>query len=722
MWKRIKDLINERNSFSQRNEKEGYAVFEEKKIVQGSSAAAFPGVYANRELSWLSFNERVLEEAARKNIPFAERLSFIAIYQSNLDEFFRVRVGALTDLAQLSEKIRENKTDMNAGEQLAAIMECVRKLNRRKEEIYAELMLRLEEHGIRIVDFHKLSSNQSAYLEDYFDRSVSLLLSPIVVGKRNPIPFLRNYETYAVASMISKKNKNSSRKIGIISCAPNVLPRLIPVPGEENTFMLSEELVLHCINRVFRKYKIQSKSLVRLTRNADVDADALFDESEDYLEFMEKLIKRRNRLSPVRMELSRELGIDVINILCKELEVDEKNVFRNSTPLDLSYMFELKDLLHEKRELFYPYRFPQRSAQFSGNEPVMNQIMNEDKLLRYPYDSMEPFLDLLREASCNPEVISIKMTLYRLASNSRIVESLIRAAENGKNVEVLVELKARFDEENNIEWSRKLEHAGCHVIYGLDSFKVHSKLCLITGRNDTDAYYISHIGTGNFNEKTAKLYTDYSLFTADKQIGENVAEVFQSLMQGETVDESSCLLVAPNCLQNRVIDLISREIEYAQRGEESYIGIKINSLTDKTIIDKLIEASESGVKIEMIIRGISCLNPGIPGKTENIRIISVVGRFLEHSRVYIFGRGSREQIYISSADFMTRNTIRRVEVAAPVLNETIKDRIRSMFNTMMRDNCQAWELGNDGNYTRVVNDDAAVNAQEYFYEMAYRGE
>ena len=684
----------------------------------------FPNVYTNRELSWLSFNERVLEEAARKDIPFAERLSFLAIYQSNLDEFFRVRVGTLLDQTLLKEPVRENKTNKSPQEQLAVILETVRKLNRRKEEIYAELMLNLEEYGVKLVDFHKISAKQSSYLEKYFDQTVAMLLSPTIVGKRQPVPFLRNYEIYAVASMTSKKQsgkkgKHATAKIGIVSCSSPVLPRLIPVPGESGTYMLAEELILHCISRLFKNYRIESKSLVRLTRNADIDPDALFDETEDYREFMSELMKKRNRLTPVRMELSRELGLDLVHTLCQELHVDEKHVFRNSSPLTLSFLFQLKDCLHEERDLFYPHRFPQKSTQFRYKESILNQVLQKDRLLSYPYDSMEPVLRLLQEAAESPDVLSIKMTLYRLAPGSRIVDALITAAENGKTVEVLVELKARFDEENNIAWSRRLEHAGCHVIYGLNGFKVHSKLCLITGHNQSGTYYISHIGTGNFNEKTAELYTDYALLTADSAIGENVASVFQALAQGETITESPLLLVAPNCFQDSIISLIRKEIEYAQNGQPAYIGIKINSLTDKKIIDALIEASKAGVKTDMVIRGICCLNPGIPDETEKIRVISIVGRFLEHSRVYIFGTGDREQIYISSADFMTRNTVRRVEVAAPILDETIREQIRYMFHTMLRDNRQAWELQSDGTYERVENDADPMNAQEHFYEMAY---
>ncbi len=679
-------------------------------------------VYANRELSWLKFNERVLEEAARKHVPLCERLSFLSIYQSNLDEFFMVRVGFLVDQMSLDEELRENKTNLSARQQLIAILEDVRRLNRRKEEIYSELMGELEENQIRLVDFHKITADQSQELEHYFDQKVVLFLSPAIVGKRQPFPFLRNNEIYAVASLQKKSGrnrKNGGTKLGIISCGANVLPRLIPVPAEPGTYMLAEELILHCINRVFREYTVESKSLIRLTRNADIDADALYDEDLDYREFMVKLMKQRKRLTPVRLEMSRELGIDIVNRLCREVDVDRNAVFRYSTPLDLSFLFQFQDLLRGKEWLFYPRRVPQKSAQFDGDCPILEQIREGDKLLAYPFDSMQPFLRMLREAANDAAVISIRMTLYRVAKQSQVVESLIEAAENGKDVQVLVELKARFDEENNIEWSRRLENAGCQVIYGLNGYKVHSKLCLITRRTAAEPEYFTQIGTGNYNEKTARQYTDLVLLTHAQKIGANTAAIFQALALGETVTESGLLLVAPHCLQNRVIDLIDEEIAHAQQGEGAYIGIKINSLTDKRIIDHLIEASRAGVKIDMVVRGICCLIPGISGQTENIRVISIVGRFLEHSRIYLFGTPEREKIYISSADFMTRNTLRRVEVAAPIDSPELRKQIRFMFDTMLQDNQQAWELQADGTYCRMKTAEPPVNSQEYFFRLAY---
>ena len=676
-------------------------------------------VYVNRELSWLKFNERVLEEAARPDVPLCERLNFLSIYQTNLDEFFMVRVGSLVDQMALDQTIRDNKTNLTSQEQLVAILEDVRRLGRRKEEIYASLMHELETYGLRIVDFHKISPEESRRLETYFDEKVTLLLSPLIVGKRQPFPFIRNQEIYAVAALRKKGDKKRKIKLGIISCSPNVLPRLIRVSEQENTFMLAEELILHCINRVFKNYTVESKSLVRITRNGDMDTDALYDEDLDYREFMADVLKRRKRQTPVRMEMSREMGMDLVARLCDEMEVSRNAVFRSSTPLDFSFFSQFQDSLHGHAEMFYPHRSPQKPDQITYDRPILDQIQEEDKLLCYPFDSMQPFLRMLHEAANDPKVLSIKMTLYRVAKQSQVVDSLMEAAENGKDVQVLLELKARFDEENNIARSRQLEEAGCQVIYGLNGYKVHSKLCLIVRQGPDGPRYISQIGTGNYNEKTAKQYTDYAIMTADQSIGQNVAAVFQTLALGETLSESNELMVAPKCLQNRILDLIQQEIDQARAGNEAYIGVKINSLTDKTIIDKLIEASKAGVRIDMIIRGICCMLPGIPGMTDNIRVRSIVGRFLEHSRIYLFGKGEREKLYISSADFMTRNTLRRVEVAVPILDDGIRQQIRFMFETMLQDNTQAWELQSDGFYRRAAMEGTPVNSQELFYQMAY---
>ena len=673
-------------------------------------------IYMNRELSWLKFNERVLEEAENPEVPLCERLTFASIYQSNLDEFFMVRVGSLYDQTLLDKKIRENKTGMTSQEQIDAILKRTKQINKRKEAVYEELMERVAEQGIRILRFNELDEEGAAYLERYFESEIAPLISPTVVGRRQPFPFLRNKEIYAVAVLGSKGKKD---RLGIIPCTSNIFGRLIAVPGMQGTYMLAEELILHFAPAVFKGYKIKSKSLLRITRNADIDADALYDEDLDYREFMEGLIKQRKKLAPIRLELSRDIDKKGIAVLCEYLELDENHVFISSTPLDLSFVFQIQDLLRKHTELYFPKRTPQRSDQFQDGKSIIEQIREEDKLLSYPYESIRPFLHLLTEAAEDPDVISIKMTLYRVAKQSKVVEALIEAAENGKEVVVLVELRARFDEENNIGWSRLLEDAGCQVIYGLDGYKVHSKLCLITRKNGGQVEYITQIGTGNYNEKTSRLYTDLSLMTANVEIGLEASNVFQALSKGEVVEHSEHLLVAPKCLQNKVLAMLDEEIAHARNGEEAYAGFKLNSLTDKKIIDKLIEASEAGVKIDMVVRGICCLIPGVEGKTENIRIISIVGRFLEHSRIYIFGNSKRRKYYIASADVMTRNTVRRVEVAAPVYDERLQNKLQDMFDIMLADNQKARYLDAEGNYHRVINEEAPLNSQEYFYAQAY---
>ena len=673
-------------------------------------------IYMNRELSWLKFNERVLEEAENQEVPLCERLTFASIYQSNLDEFFMVRVGSLYDQTLLDKKICENKTGMTSQEQIDAILKQTKLINKRKEAVYEELMARVAEQGIRILRFNELDEDGAHYLEGYFKSEIAPLISPTVIGRRQPFPFLKNKEIYAVAVLGAKGKKD---RFGIIPCTSNIFGRLIAVPGMPGTYMLAEELILHFAPVVFKGYKIKSKSLLRITRNADIDADALYDEDLDYREFMAGLIKQRKKLAPIRLELSRDMDKKGIAVLCEYLELDENHVFMSSTPLDLSFVFQIQDLLRKNPELYFPKRTPQKSNQFQDGKSIIAQIKEEDKLLSYPYESIRPFLHLLTEAAEDPDVISIKMTLYRVAKQSKVVEALIEAAENGKEVVVLVELRARFDEENNIEWSRRLEDAGCQVIYGLDGYKVHSKLCLITRKNAGQVEYITQIGTGNYNEKTSRLYTDFSLMTSNVEIGLEASNVFQALSKGEVVEHTRHLLVAPKCLQNKVLGMLDEEIAHARNGEEAYAGFKLNSLTDKKIIDKLIEASEAGVKIDMIIRGICCLIPGVEGKTENIRIISIVGRFLEHSRIYIFGSKERRKYYIASADFMTRNTVRRVEVAAPVYNDKLKTKLQEMFDVMLSDNQKARKLEADGNYHRVSNDLTPVNAQEYFYAEAY---
>ena len=673
-------------------------------------------IYMNRELSWLKFNERVLEEAENPENPLCERLTFASIYQSNLDEFYMVRVGSLVDQMLLAKDIRENKTNMTPEEQLDAILARTKKLNRKRDVVYEEIMEKLEQYGIHMLNFHKIEKEDRNYLERYFEAEVAPVISPSIVGKRQPFPFLRNKEIYAVVVLETKKGKE---KLGIIPCSSAGIQRLIPVPGKTGTYMLSEELILHFVSKIFKGYHIKAKSLLRITRNADIDADALYDEDLDYREFMVELIKARKKLAPIRLELSREMDGDVVETLCEYLEVDKNYVFRGDIPLDLSFVFQIQDGLRKRTELFYEKRIPQKSPLFNNHEPILDQIAKKDRFLSYPYESIKPFLTMLHEAANDEAVVSIKMTLYRVAKQSKVVEALIEAAENGKEVFVLVELKARFDEENNIGWSRLLEDAGCHVIYGLDGYKVHSKLCQIMKKKDGNVEYYTQIGTGNYNEKTARLYTDLSLMTADPKIGMEAARVFQALAMGETVEDMEYLLVAPRCLQNKVLAMIDEEIEHAKAGEPAYIGLKMNSLTDKRIMSKLVEASCAGVHIDMVIRGICCLIPGVKGQTENIHIISIVGRFLEHSRIYIFGTQERARIYISSADFMTRNTLRRVEVAAPIEDPDIRMQIQEMFVTMLSDNRKARSMNNKGIYKIEPSDNAPLNSQEVFLQQAY---
>ena len=672
----------------------------------------------NRELSWLKFNERVLNEAGNPKVPLAERLTFVSIYQSNLDEFYRVRVGTLMDQMDVSEVVRENKTNMTSEEQVKAIIRATRELEEKKTVIYEQLMGELEPKGIRLINFNKLSAEEGKILEEYFDREIAPYLSANIVSKQQPFPFLKNKDIYAVALLESKGGKT---RTAIIPCSNNVFRRLIDIPTRKGTFLLAEELILQFLPKFFKNYSVKEKSLIRVTRNADIDTEMIYDEDLDYRDAMENLIKERKRMNPVRMEFTGTLNKKMMHALCKTIHVEKEHVFRSEVPLDLSFVFAIQSYLKNTNagELFYPRRTPRPTPQLNDKESLIPQILEKDVLLSYPFESMKSFINLLYEAAEDESVVSIKMTLYRLANKSQIVDALVEAAENGKEVVVLVELRARFDEENNIEYSRKLEEAGCRVIYGLNGYKVHSKLCLISRKTEQGVSYVTQIGTGNYNEKTSALYTDLSLITGNQEIGKEAAEVFAALLRGETVEETHLLLVAPKCLQNKVLDMIEEEIQHVKNGEEGYIGIKINSLTDKVIISKLVEASQAGVKIEMIVRGICCLIPGVKGYTENITVVSIVGRFLEHSRIYRFGTKERENVYIASADFMTRNTLRRVEVAAPVLDERLKNHLAWMFETMMKDDEKGKCLTEKGIYVDRNLHVQKLNSQECFYEVAY---
>lgn len=683
--------------------------------------------FENREISWLRFNERVLEEAEDERLPLCERLSFLSIFQSNLDEFFMVRIGSLHDQMLLDSESRENKTKMTPGEQIAAAADRVRVLNRRRDAAYRVLVAKLEEQGITLIDFSNISDKSEKYLRTLFKNEYMPLLSTFVVGKKQSFPFLQNKEIYAVASLTPKGGKNDKdkekdkTKIGIVPCTSPAFPRLIPIPERKGCFLLAEELILHYLPLVFSGYKVKYSALGRITRNADIDADSIYDEDLNYRDHMAEVIKLRKKLCPVRIEVMGDIEHETVRKLCDQIKLDSSMVFLYDTPLDVSFFSGICDQLRSRAELFYAPRHPMKSPDFDESRSILDQIEEGDKMLHYPYQSIRPFLMMLNEAAHDPSVISIKMTLYRLASDSKVVESLVEAAENGKQVDVLVELKARFDEENNIEWSRRLERAGCHVIYGLDGIKVHSKLCLILRKKNDEIKYITQIGTGNYNEKTSRFYTDLSIMTADPNIGHEASAVFQALTLGETVDHVQHLMVAPHCLQNKLIDLIDGEITKQNNGGKGHIRLKLNSLTDKVLMDKLIEASRAGVKTEMVIRGICCLRPGVEGFSDNITVRSIVGRYLEHSRIYIFGDGKDAVYYISSADWMTRNTLRRVEVALPVYSDEIKKRLDDIFALLQSDNVQARMMKSDGSYERCFpGKDIPVSAQDVLYDRAYR--
>ena len=677
--------------------------------------------YKNRELSWLQFNERVLNEAGNSKTPLAEKLTFISIYQKNLDEFFMVRVGTLMVQSNSKEEIRENKTWMTSREQVNAILERVKELEIKKTEIYDNLMKELHSEGLSIINFNKLSSEDAALLEKYFDTHIAPFLSPIIVNKHQMFPFLDNKELYAI--VLLEKNDGKSR-IGIVPCTNTVFKRLIGVPSHPGSFMLCEELILHFVSKLFDRYNIVQKSVMRVTRNADIDAGDVYDEDLDYRDVMEHLIRQRKRLSPVRLELSRDINENTLEKIALYLGIEKNHIIRVNTPLDFSFTRLLQNYLSDKTELFYKQYSPRLPAGINVKESLIKQIEQKDILLSYPFESMKPFMRLLNDAAEDESVVAIMITLYRVADRSKVIELLSEAAENGKRVIVLVELRARFDEENNIEMSKRLEEAGCNIIYGLGEYKVHSKLCLIVRKTEDGISYITQIGTGNYNEETSRMYTDFSLLTANPAIGEDASQLFKALMQGKPVEHTEQLLVAPKELQNGILRLMDEQIGRASHGGDGYIGIKINALTDRALIEKFIEASRAGVKIELIVRGICCLIPDIPGQTDNITVVSIVGRFLEHSRIYRFGKGKDEKIFIASADFMTRNTTRRVEVAVPVFDEDAKKKLKHVFDTLMADTENGSIQTSDGLYKERLpqENEARVNSQELLFEEAYKAE
>lgn len=674
-------------------------------------------VYDNRELSWLKFNERVLEEARDESVPLLERLLFQSIYSSNLDEFFMVRVGSIYDASLVDDNNKDNKSGFKPSESLNAIFERVRELIDVKDESFRTISKLMEGASIYHKSIKSLSRAESEFLEAYYAYEIKPFLNVNIIDKRHPFPFLSNKSIYLATRLTSK----SGITLGTIGYSEK-LDRVIYLPQQESdviSFVLVEDVIAHFAEREFTGYNIEEKTLIRVTRNADIDVDETFDRELDYRQNMSELIKMRKRLCPVRLQLTKQVSEPFVKGLCTRLEISKKQVFVEKTPLDLSYVFDIFGKVKDKKKLFFEKQIPQLSRMIDNSRPMIEQIDEHDKLLSYPYESIQPFIRLLNEAARDESVVSIKMTLYRVAKNSKVVKALCDAAENGKEVVVLVELRARFDEENNIGWSKLLEEAGCRVMYGPKGLKVHSKLCLITRKTDQGVKYTVQVGTGNYNEKTAELYTDLCLMTANTQMAADAEEVFRALSVGELVENSNLLMVAPHCLQNKVLELMDKEIALAKAGGEGYVGAKLNSLTDKVIIDKLIECSQAGVKVDMVIRGISCLVAGVENVTDNIRIRSIVGRYLEHSRIYIFGSGVRKSVYISSADYMTRNTTRRVEVAAPILDNEIKNRVLELFDVEMADNVKARDMQPDGKYVHLPVKGAVIDAQKRLFAEAY---
>ncbi len=671
----------------------------------------------NRELSWLRFNKRVIEEACDTSTPLLERLAFSAIYQSNMDEFFMVRVGSLTDKEKKKNQKTDGKTGMTPSQQLDAIFTAVRRLQPTVNEAYRQNMQELAAYGFEHVTFETASPEEKAFLELYFKREIKPFITGIIINDALPFPFLKNKELYAVVHLNSKKGIT----VGIVPVGHEHSERMIPLGMDGKRFILEEEVVLQFAHLMFKGYKVQDRAIMRITRNADIMVN---NKGADFRDRMEDLVVKRNKLAAVRMEITNEFSREALDYLCRKLKLKNVRVFNSQIPLDLSYLFQLQETDGDP-SLHYTPRTPRKSASLAENRSVFSQVKAKDILLSYPFESMtSSFIRLLEESASDPKVTSIKITLYRLARNSKVISALCTAAENGKEVLVMIELRARFDEANNIEWSKILQKAGVTVIYGPKEFKAHSKLLLITRKGQGGNFdYVTQIGTGNYNEKTAAVYTDLMLLTADRDIAADADAVFESLKKGVFVEKTRKLLVSPHALRPQVLDMMDEQINISRNGGSGYIAAKVNSLNDMAIIAKLAEASRAGVKVELVIRGICCLIAGVEGHTENITVRSIVGRFLEHSRIFIFGEENDDQkIYIGSADYMSRNTVRRVEVAVPIEDERLKKRIRAMFGILMRDNVKARVMLPDGNYVHAERKEGeeAVNSQEYFYEEAYR--
>jgi polyphosphate kinase len=672
-------------------------------------------LFFNRELSWLKFNERVLEEACDVEKPLLERLKFVSIFTSNLDEFYMVRVGSLFDQSLIGTKNADTKTSMLPAQQIKAINEVVAQLYPRRDEAYQNIMKSLANITYSHSSFKSLEGGERHITKEYFQSSVMPLLSPQIIDLRHPFPHLENKQQYIGVRLKSK----DSRMFGIIPL-PREFERIYIIPGSRS-FLLTEDIVLRYADIVFGVYNVESKAIFRVTRNADIDInEGLFDEDTDYRNVMREILKKRGKLSPVRLETNSFEDNELLNFFSSRLDLNRSQCFLCHSPLDMNFVFKLEDSYDVKireRLLFAPVK-PQWPSTFEHSH-IMSQVQKNDLMLSYPFESMRPFIELVREASEDSRVLSIKMTLYRVGRQSQIVQHLCAAAENGKDVTVVVELRARFDEQNNINWANFLEEAGCKVIYGIEEYKIHGKIVLITLKTHDGTRYITNISTGNYNETTAKLYTDLSMLTADQEIGEDAVQFFNNVNIGNISGKYRHLLVAPSSLKIEILAHVAEEVEKAVAGQPAYITFKMNSLSDKEVIEALVVASQAGVKIKLITRGICCLRPGVSGFTDNIEVISIVGRFLEHSRIYSFGEGSQRKIFISSADMMTRNTQRRLEIAAPVYSPLLVERISNMLDVILRDNVKARILKCDGTYSHVINSEKKLDSQKYFYDEAY---
>lgn len=666
----------------------------------------------NRELSWLKFNQRVLEEAKDSSVPLLERMKFVSIFTSNLDEFFMIRVGSLYDMSLTDNSTIDSRSGMNPKEQLDAIFAAVAPLYKERDKTYSEIKKLLNPYGVCGLSIKELEQQEKKYVKKYFKDQILPILSPQIVDANHPFPHLLNKELYVIASL----KQNGTSMIGIVP-VPQFVSDILYLPGHDIRYIRMEKVIMEYLDVVFDKYEVSNKNYICVTRNADVSPDdEALEINDDFRLLMQETLHKRRRMTVVRMETAEPLDKELEKYFCDKFKITPAQIYRTKMPMKLDYIFSIMDKVPAslKRSLVDEPFTPQPSRYLTDGK-VIPQVKKKDILLSYPYESMDPFLRMIKEAAYDPTVLTIRITIYRLAKKARLVEYLCAAAENGKEVTVLIELRARFDEQNNIDWSERLEEAGCRVIYGFEGYKVHSKICLITYRNRNNIEYITQVGTGNYNEKTATMYTDVSLITADKGIGEDAAVFFKNMSIGNLNGSYQHIIVSPTSLKPKVLSLMDEEIK---KGTNGRIIMKMNSVTDVDFIQKVSEASNAGVKVDLIVRGICCILPGVKGYTENLRVTSIVGRYLEHPRIFLFGTGADQKIYIGSADMMTRNTEKRVEVACPVYDETIRKQLTHMLKIMLADNVKARELKSDGKYYMKEKGTSKVNSQEYFMREA----